>query len=163
MRYDLDAGSAGSFVLDSRLSFLTGFSINGVDAAGSRNFANGFGPQPELRANGGVTWLLGDNHSLNATARYVDSYAKIDSYATVDIQYSMVIPGLLGDNDTVLTIGANNVFDEDPPALRTADANGNIITQADSPIGFINRPGYDDRSGVSLLGRIVYLRLKQSF
>ena len=170
MRYDLDAGSAGSFVLDSRLSFLTGFSINGVDAAGSRNFANGFGPQPELRANGGVTWLLGDNHSLNATARHVDSYAndqsnnaQIDSYTTVDIQYSMVIPGLLGDNDTVLTIGANNVFDEDPPALRTADASGNIITQADSPIGFINRPGYDDRSGVSLLGRIVYLRLKQSF
>lgn len=168
MRYDLDTNDMGNFTFNSNLSLLTKFDINGADAVGSRNFANGFGPQPEIRANGGVTWASGD-HSANITVRYVDSYendqsnnAEIESYTTVDLNYGLIVSGLLGDNDTTFSVGINNVFDQEPPALRKADANGNLITQEAQPIGWVDRPGYDDRSGASLLGRMVFFNVKQA-
>ena len=170
VRYDIEAGGLGDFVLDSKISYLTEMEINGtIDAVGSRNFNNFVGPQPEIRANGSMSWFR-DNHGANATVRFVDSYlndqsnnAEVESFTTVDLQYTYTVDGLLGGNDTVFSLGVNNVFDEDPPALRKADANGNILTPNTTPIGWVDRPGYDDRSGVSLLGRVIYLRIQQSF
>ena len=169
-RYDHDAGRFGYLTLNTNLSYIDKIELNGtVDAVGSRNFSNFLGPQPEIRTNSSLSWLSG-NHNANLTLRYVDSYendqsnnAEIESYTTLDFQYGYTFAGLIGDGETGLSIGINNVFDEDPPALRTADANGNIITEAQQPIGFVNRPGYDDRSGVNLLGRTVYVRFKHSF
>lgn len=170
LRHDFQTGSLGDFRINSNISYLTKVELNGtVDALGSRNFGNFLGPQPKIRANGTLSWFNG-NHVANLTMRFVDSYendqsnnAEIESYTTFDLQYGYTFDGLFGDNDTIFSIGINNVFDEDPPALRTADANGNIISEADRPIGFINRPGYDDRSGVNLLGRTLFLRVKQNF
>mgnify|MGYP001954499577 CR=1 FL=1 len=37
----------------------------------------------------------------------------VDSWDVFDAQYSYTFNGLVGDGDTILTIGANNLFDED--------------------------------------------------
>jgi iron complex outermembrane receptor protein len=170
LRYDFEPGDNGYFVLDSKVSYLNKMEINGdLDAVGSRNFGNFVGPQPQIRANGSLSWLS-DSQTVSLSVRYVDSYdndqsnnAEIEDFTTLDFNYAYTFDGLIGDNDTVLSFGINNVLDEDPPALRTADVNGNIITQEQQPIGFVNRPGYDDRSGVNLLGRTVFLRVNHSF
>lgn len=176
MRYDYDAGDIGQFVFDAKASWVNKFSVDttgdGVrnfDGVGSRNFRNSFAPMPEWRGNVSASWF-NDIHFANITVRYIDSYlndnsnnATVASMTTVDLQYSVTLPELIGDNDTTITIGANNVFDVDPPALRRNDANGNLITREDDPIGFIDRPSYDDRVGHDIRGRILYVRVKQSF
>lgn len=148
------------------------------DGAGSRNFSNSFSTMPQWRGLVGGTWYAG-NHSVNVTARYIDSYtndqseddlgngAPVDSWTTLDAQYSIVIPELIGGGDTVLTLGVNNIFDEDPPALRRLNDDGSLVQRFNDDgtynRGWIDRPGYDDRSGVDLRGQIVYVRFKQSF
>jgi iron complex outermembrane receptor protein len=147
------------------------------DGAGSRNFSNNFSTMPELRMHGGLTWLMGDQ-AANITARYIDSYKNdqsfngtVDSMTTIDIQYSIVFPGLIGDGDTRITVGANNVFDEDPPALTRCsnDGFGNcgaVLPAQNASTGVfdgIDRPGYDDRAGHDIRGRIAYIRFVQDF
>jgi hypothetical protein len=141
------------------------------DGAGSRNFSNNFSTMPELRAHAGVTWLMGD-HSANLTFRHIDSYkndqsndAEVDSWNTIDAQYSILLPGLIGEGDTRLTVGVNNLTDEDPPALYRNDANGNRLPLqgAGGVFDGIDRPGYDDRAGHDIRGRIVYFRFVQGF
>ena len=143
------------------------------DGAGSRNFRNSFSTMPELRANLGGTYYLGD-HTFNITARYIDGYENdqsnngpVDSWTTFDAQYSYVWPGLIGDGDTSFTLGVNNLTDEDPPALTRRNADGSITTRfnADGTYnrGWVDRPGYDDRAGHDLRGRIVYFNFKQTF
>lgn len=176
MRYDLDAGDLGRFVFDGNASWVnkfqvdtTGDGVRDFDGVGSRNFRNSFAPMPEWRGNISGSWF-NDIHFANITLRYIDGYlndnsndAPISSMTTVDVQYSVTLPDIIADNDTILTIGANNVFDVDPPALRRNDANGNLITREDNPISFIDRPSYDDRVGHDIRGRVVYVRLRQSF
>ncbi len=175
MRYDYES-DYGRFIFNANASWVNKFAVDTTgdgnrdfDGVGSRNFRNSFAPIPEWRGNAGVSWF-NDIHSANITVRYIDGYlndnsnnAPIDSMTTVDVQYSVAIPALLGDNDTILTVGANNVFDVDPPALRRNDANGNLITRADNPISFIDRPAYDARVGHDIRGRVLYARIKQTF
>ena len=78
---------------------------------------------PEWRTNLAGTFYTGD-HVGRVSLRYVDEYkndnsgnAPIDSWTTVDLLYSYTFAGLIGDGDTTVTIGMNNAFDEDPPAL----------------------------------------------
>jgi iron complex outermembrane receptor protein len=161
------------------------------DGAGSRNFSNNFSTMPELRGNFGVTWLMG-NHAANITARYIDSYendqttgpgtpapgvrklgATIDSWTTIDAQYSITLPGLITEGDTVLTVGINNLTDEDPPGvvrcltndLTTGACTANRPLQNPSTGIFdgFDRPGYDDRAGHDIRGQIIYLRFVQDF
>ena len=156
----------------------SGDGITDFDGVGSRNFSNNFSTMPELRGNAGVTWLMG-NHAANITARYIDGYKNdqslngpVDSWTTIDAQYSITLPGLITEGDTVLTVGVNNLTDEDPPALYrclTQDVAGNCTalrpTQNPSSGIFdgIDRPGYDDRAGHDIRGQIIYLRFVQDF
>ena len=73
------------------------------DGAGSRNASNSFSTMPKIKGRLGATYLFGD-HSANVTMRYTDGYkndqsndGKVDSWTTVDAQYSVMLPGLLGD------------------------------------------------------------------
>lgn len=175
-RYDMDAGDIGRIVLDAKASWVNKFAVDTTgdgtrdfDGVGSRNFRNAFSSMPEWRANMSASWF-NDIHSANVTLRWIDSYdndnsnnAPISSWTTVDLQYSVTVTGLLGNNDTTITVGANNVFDSDPPALRRALADGTIITPAIDDIGFTDRPSYDDRAGHDIRGRVLYVRAKQTF
>jgi iron complex outermembrane receptor protein len=174
--YNYDAGNSGKFEFSGVATYINKFEIDAdgdgsreIDAVGSRNFLNSFAPTPEIRGNAGVTWY-NNNHSANVTVRYISSYdndqsnnAKIDSFTTLDVQYSIVLPHLIGDGEVTLAIGANNLLDQAPPGLARNDADGNLITRATNPIGFQDRPGYDGAGGADLRGRILYLRAKASF
>ena len=176
MRYDYDAGDIGRFVFDGKASWVnkfqvdtTGDGVRDFDGVGSRNSRNSFAPIPEWRGNVSASWF-NDIHYANVTLRYIDGYlndnsnnAPVSSMTTIDMQYTVTLPELLGENDTTLTVGANNIFDVDPPELARHDSNGNLITRADNPISFIDRPSYDDRVGHDIRGRVIYVRMKQSF
>ena len=177
--YTMEIGNS-TLAFDFASTFVNKFDVDTdgdgtpeFDGAGSRNFRNNFRTMPEIRANLGATWITG-SHSVNLTARYIDSYrndqsnnAEVESWETLDAQYSYTFDGLIGDGTTTLSIGANNLTDEDPPALARANADGTPVTRF-FPDGrynrtWIDRPGYDPRAGHDIRGRIVYFRFKQSF
>lgn len=176
--YTMDIGNS-TVIFDAAATQVLNFDVDSdgdgtaeFDGAGSRNFSNNFSTMPELRMHGGVTWIWGEM-SANVTGRYIDSYrndqsnnAEVDSMTTVDVQYSINFPGLIGDGDTRITVGVNNLFDEDPPALNRNDGNGNPLPPQNASTGVfdgIDRPGYDDRAGHDIRGQIVYLRFVQGF
>ena len=182
--YSMDIAN-GTLNLDFGATFTNSFDID-VDGdgsqdfqgAGSRNRRNSFNTMPEWRTNLAGTFYTGD-HVGRVSLRYIDEYkndnsgnAPIDSWTTVDLLYSYTFAGLIGDGDTTVTIGMNNAFDEDPPALTRCETVVNnecseTVTRFRSDgtynRGWIDRPGYDDRAGHDIRGRIVYLRFKQAF
>ncbi|MCH8072362.1 MAG: TonB-dependent receptor [Proteobacteria bacterium] len=177
--YSMDIGN-GSLILDLGATFLMNFDVDvdgdGIqefDGAGSRNQSNSFDTLPELRGNAAATWFTG-NHTARLGLNYIDSYKndqgnnrEVNSWTTLDAMYSYTFTGLLGDGDTTFSIGVNNLGDKDPPGLVRADANGNPIERFDEDglfvRGLFDRPGYDDRAGHDLRGRIVYVRVKHAF
>jgi hypothetical protein len=101
-----------------------------IDGVGRRNFANFGTSTPQWRMNTFMNWRH-DRHALNAFVRYIDSYTddevdigqgpdqfrKIDSWLTVDAQYAL---SFKGPGAPLLTLGAINLFDEDPPHVATS-------------------------------------------
>lgn len=178
LSYTLDLGP-GQLLLNGAATYVQDFDVTdgnvSFDGAGSRNFTNNFSTLPELRGNVRGTYLWG-NHSLTGIFRYIDSYRNdqsrngvVDSWETFDLQYNYVFTDLLGFGDTSITLGVNNVTDEDPPRLTRLDANGNELPASRPSSGGLifdglsDRPGYDDRAGHDLRGRVVYLRFSQDF
>ena len=177
--YTMDIGN-GSLILDLGATYLMNFDVDvdgdGIqefDGAGSRNQSNSFDTLPEIRGNASATWFSG-NHTARLGLNYIDSYKndqgnnrEVNSWTTLDAMYSYTFTGLLGDGDTTFSIGVNNLGDKDPPGLVRADANGNPIQRFDENglfvRGLFDRPGYDDRAGHDLRGRIVYARFKHAF
>lgn len=179
--YVFDVGNS-QLILDATATYVLGFDVDtdgdgntDFDGVGSRNFTNSFSTMPELRAHGGVTWLFG-NQSANLTLRYIDSYtndqstagapAEVDSWTTLDAQYSIVFPGLIGDGDTTISVGANNILDEEPPALVRNFSDGTQRPPQNPSTGIfdgVDRPGYDDRAGHDIRGQILYARFVQQF
>lgn len=149
--YSFDSGD-GSFVLGTDISYVASYDLKTssnsatIDGVGSRNNNNFARPVPELRGNVYLTWAS-NNHSANVFARYIDGYDddasgnKIDSHTTVDAAYSYTFGGDSGE--TQLTVGAINLFNQDPPAVATF-------------IGF-DVQTHDPR------GRLMYINLKHSF
>ncbi|MDX1405156.1 MAG: TonB-dependent receptor [Woeseiaceae bacterium] len=179
--YTMEIGN-GTIVFDLGATFLNKFDvdtdgdgINEFDGAGSRNFSNSdsFGPMPELRGNLAATWFSG-NHVARLGLNHIDSYKndqgndrEIDAWTTLDAMYSYTFSGLVGDGDTTLTLGVNNIADKDPPGLVVNNADG-TPQERFNPNGtynrnLFNRPGYDARAGHDLRGRIVYVRFKHLF
>ncbi len=88
-----------------------------IDGAGGTNDNNPAGPIPEWRTNLMVNGTLG-NHSAGATFRYSSEMEEdrtsnvVDSHLEVDVQYAYSF----GDQQQYsVTVGAINVFDEEPP------------------------------------------------
>lgn len=139
-RYRLETEPTGAFDVFYNMTYLTEYEFQEsaagpkIDGRGKRNFQTIGAPAPKWRANAGLDWFLG-NHSANLTVHYTDNYEQstpqelialfngrepsphIDDHVTVDLQYSYTFPELFGSGETTLTIGAINLFDEDPPTL----------------------------------------------
>lgn len=176
--YTMDIGN-GSLILDVGATFLQAFDVdsdgdgvNEFDGAGSRNFSNSFATMPEIRGNAGATWFTG-NHTARVGMNHIGDYfndqggTMINSWTTVDVMYAYTFSGLVGEGDTTFSIGANNLLDEDPPALYQGDANGvregRFNPNGTYNRGWIDRPGYDDRAGHDIRGTTVYVRFKHVF
>ncbi|MGI9203559.1 MAG: TonB-dependent receptor plug domain-containing protein [Woeseiaceae bacterium] len=177
--YTLDWGNS-TFIFDVGATILDAFDVDtdgdGItefDGAGSRNQSNNFSTMPEIRSNGAITWFSG-NHTARMGVNHIGSYdndqgnnAEINSWTVWDVLYSYQFTGLVGDGDTTLSVGINNLFDEDPPALYRADTdgtrNGRFLDSGLYNRGWVDRPGYDDRAGHDLRGQVVYVRFKHVF
>ncbi len=168
LRYDLNVDRAGRFDLFYNMTYLTEYKFREsptaprVDGRGKRNFQTIGAPAPKWRANAGVDWMLG-NHSANLTLRYTTDYEmtsppsaliaafnnrtpdpNISDHLTVDAQYSYEFPSLFNaTGPATLTLGAINLFDQDPPTLDDG-------------------PGYDSKIH-DPRGRIVYGRVRVAF
>ena len=118
MTFDASATIVTEFTSDE----FEGLDGNG-DLKGSRNFANAFGAVPDVKYNFGGTWREGPhtaNISIRTIGEYVDDQSgdDIDSQTTVDMRYTLSLEEFFGTG-TDLTIGAVNVFDEDPPRIES--------------------------------------------
>ncbi len=130
-------GFNGSWTIDYDLVLPDGTEINGV---GSRNAANSVGRSlPEFKLNANVGWNYRQFAAL-FTVRYIDSYEDdvpqsalraafigehptIDSFTTVDAQLTYQLPALsFQDEGAVITFGAKNLFNEDPPFVNVDGA-----------------------------------------
>jgi len=172
--YNMDLG-AGSLTLRGGATFVNNFDVDtdgdgskDFDGAGSRNFNNSFGTMPEIRGHVGGTYFVGD-HIVTLTGRYIDGYSNdqtgdspVSSWTTWEAMYSYTFAGLVGDGDTTFTVGVNNMFDNDPPPLNRGVPRIDPVTGRYNR-GWIDRPGYDDRAGHDLRGRILYFRFKHAF
>ena len=87
---------------------------------------------PELRATSTVGWRsISDRWSGSMTFRYVDDMETangetLDSALFTDVQLSFT-PAVADDAFTV-TLGINNVFDEDPPVLNTSLVGVSLVS-----------------------------------
>ena len=183
--YSLEFGNS-TIMFTARATYVDSFDVDtdgdgtiDFDGAGSRNQSNNFSTMPELRANAGATWFTG-NHTARLGLSHIGSYdndqgnnAPMDSWTVWDAMYSYSFIGLIGDGDTTLSVGINNILDEDPPGLATAQSDCKISscivnTPTNAANGlyqrqWVNRPGYDDRAGHDLRGQVVYVRFKHLF
>ena len=135
------------------------------DGIGSYNFTNPLArPLPEFKINGTVSWSK-DNHRVFAIARWIDEVeedipagtagffktvtaaagnastandmadGKIEDMLTVDVQYNYSLgeTGFLSDSN--VSLGIQNIFDEEPPVVsyitgydpRLHDARGRLF------------------------------------
>lgn len=161
--YAAPLGPWGALKLGLDATYVHKFDVYNADGTvskdvGSRNFNNNFAPMPQWRGTFLAGWSAG-NSAANLAIHYTEGYQNdqatenvaISSFTTVDIQYSYRFAGLSKWGPT-LTVGINNLFDVDPPALTDPGARTGI-----------DRPGYDPLGGASLLGRIVYARVLEKF
>lgn len=138
----------GSFTLGADATVVSSYDlvdpqIGSIDGAGKRNFGNFATSVPEMRANGFLNWST-DQQSANVYLRYIDSYSddevafgqgpeafeSIDSQVTVDANYSYRFD--FERWSPSVTIGAINLFDEDPPLVTT---NGGYDSKVHDPRG----------------------------
>ncbi len=157
LTYNLFTERAGTFLFSLDWVWMAEYDLttaNGtkIDGVGSRNAANTVGRSlPEHRVNFGAYWDL-NRHAANIQIRWIDSYTddtfgsttdiqeiadnlgieddKIDSWTTVDAQYSYELP--VGDTNIRFTIGARNLFNEDPPKVAK---NGGYDEFVHNPLG----------------------------
>jgi iron complex outermembrane recepter protein len=130
-----------------------------LEGAGNRNIDSPIARSiPQWRSNTYIGWGLG-RHEANLIVRYISDYDdgrtvgtinKIDSWTTIDAQYSYDLTDWLNfHGDTKVTIGANNLLDEDPPFVSSNVSGGNDF-------------GYDVKVH-DPRGRMLYFRIVQGF
>ncbi len=161
--YAFDDFLDGQLILDAKATFVTTFDIDAgdgspvFDGAGNRNsFIDLLGSVPDQRLNLGVSWMR-DSHLAGLYIRHIGAYDdrelndvndSIESNTVLDIQYGYTFEGLLGTGNTNITVGVNNLTDEEPPAIDRGSVNGRV--------GF-DQQVHDPR------GRTAYLKIKHSF
>ena len=140
--YQFDTDNLGTFRAQLSGSWTIEYDLvdpdgNEIDGVGSRNNANTVGRSlPEFKANFNLGWRY-NRHNAVVTVRYIDGFEddtpqsalrgafigfaeNIDSFTTVDAQYSIQLPALsFQDEGSVFTVGAKNLFNEDPPLVNT--------------------------------------------
>jgi iron complex outermembrane receptor protein len=100
----------------------------------------------------GLGARIGDNITVQGTLYYVDDYnlrtpaelnqTKVDSWNTLDLFAQYSFPGVGGWTENLaLTLGVNNVFDEDPPEYRGTSA-GNTSGYVGGTLGQVVQLGF---------------------
>ena len=159
--YIFDDVAGGQLGLNADLTYITTYDVDSGDGSptfdglNNRNTSFGqLGSVPETRLNVGVDWRS-DKHAVNLWARYIGDYddrspgnefEAIDSQTVLDVQYMLSLD--VGGGVTDLSIGVNNLTDEEPPAIDRLSAGG--------------RRAFDNQVH-DARGRIVYLRVKHAF
>lgn len=131
--YLLAGNSAGEFGLHLTATHFLNYDIPKVgggtqNVVGKFNHDNFARSLPETKVNASADWIRG-SHKAVAIVYYVSSYEttravpassnqSIDSWTTLDLQYSYNLE--LDDSNAVFTLGAKNVFDEEPPVVYDA-------------------------------------------
>lgn len=128
-----------------------------VEAAGKFNYNNFARSLPETKASLNLNWV-GDSQRASINVNYISSYetsialpaglnesSTIDSFTTIDAQYSTTF-SVTDTTDTTITLGINNITDEEPP--RVFNGFGNL--------------SYDPKQH-NPLGRVFYARAKVAF
>jgi len=123
------------------------------DVAGNRNYTNFAFPIQRLRANFPIAWTY-QGHLISLIVHFISgyqddenpdsrgNYPDIDSYTTLDLQYSYTLEDAIG-KATVFRLGVSNLLDTDPPFV-------------DTIYGF-DTLTHDPR------GRLIYARVAQEF
>lgn len=161
--YDFDEVFGGKLVVNTSITYINSYDIDSgdgsptFDGANNRNSSFGqLGSVPDTRVNVGFDWN-NDQHSFSFYVRHIGGYDdrtpntdydSIDSFTVFDTNYSFDTSGLIGEGTTNLSIGINNLTDEEPPAIDRDSANGRRAF--DSLV-------HDPR------GRTIYARFKHSF
>ena len=112
VRYDLDTGM-GQFKLGYVLNYVLKFE----DHKGTKE--GGF-EQPEMRWTASVDWI-NEDYSASMAVNHIDGFEQkasvqkpgmddVDAWTTVDASFNYT-----GIENTVLTVGATNLFNEEPP------------------------------------------------
>jgi len=151
----------GELSVDLQATYLTKFDVDEkgdgtiFNGAGNRNsFIDLLGSVPDLRANLGFTWRDEDQNA-GLYVRHIGAYddrtptkvnSSIGAQTVLDVQYGRGFE--MGGGITDVTVGINNITDEDPPAIDLGSANGRL--------------GYDNQVH-DVRGRTIYLRLKHTF
>jgi outer membrane receptor protein involved in Fe transport len=159
--YIFDNVGSGQLGLNADLTYITSYDVDEGDGSpifdglNNRNTSFGqLGSVPETRLNVGVDWRT-DKHAVNLWVRHIGGYDDrspgnefdtIDDWTVLDVQYMLSLD--VGDGVTDLSIGVNNLTDEDPPAIDRGSDNGRRAF--DSQV-------HDPR------GQTVYFRVKHSF
>lgn len=135
--YETSLNDYGDISVSAQVSYVFNYELQTtptgdiIDGVGFRNASNPLGrSQPDWRGNFAVNWSK-NGHSATVLLRHVAGYtddgdpenlADIKSSNTVDLQYSYAfgdkLPFLEG---TSITVGAINIFDQDPPLVLTTD------------------------------------------
>jgi len=144
--YGFGVGDIGEFDLAVRYTLVNEFLTEFLPGSGFIENL-GFG-LPDARATVGLNWALGDfganfsmNHIGSSTSITVGGPVTLDSYTTFDLQFTYETSW-----DGKFTIGARNLFAEDPPV----DATGSI-----------GHPNWS-RFLHDALGRMTYVRYEQN-
>ena len=141
--YTVPAGS-GRLTLDGSASYILDYDTRATPTAPVVPVVGLIGYHARLRARAGARWSQGDfDAAVHLT--HVDDYrdrlgAVIDAWNTVDVQFNLSLDRIAAPGLRV-TLGVENLFDEDPPFY-------------DGPGGYGFDPGQ-----ASLLGRVVSLQL----
>jgi iron complex outermembrane recepter protein len=136
------AGPAGTFNLTWTNTFLFNFHVtvpatNGVTVIEREGTEQGSPDQafPKFKSTGIIDWTLG-SFGASLTGRYIEGVEEADGnqmgarfYTDIQLRWS---PSWL-DNRFGFAIGANNLFDVDPPACFTCGLNNMDPTTYDVP------------------------------
>ncbi|WNC68927.1 TonB-dependent receptor [Thalassotalea nanhaiensis] len=123
LRWNLDTGM-GQFKLSYVLNYVLEYEDKRPDGNGGQRIDTEAGDfeQPEFRWTAGVDWISGNgNIGANAAINYIDEFeqdasvqapgiSSLDSFVTVDAAVNYY-----GFENTVFTLGATNLFNEEPP------------------------------------------------
>ena len=136
MSYDFGDTAYGHFSVQTQGVFVNSYDIQSVvgaeiiDGVGSDNNANIGSAIAEWRSNSRLNWVRGA-HSSVLTARYFSDVERVrgadrgvaEGQLTFDLQYSYSVDSsfLNNDADITFTVGARNLFNDEPNIVLTND------------------------------------------
>lgn len=170
--YGSPLGGFGDLLFRADATYVDSFDLAGANGVttnrvGSRNFTNNFAPMPRLRGSAHASLSRGIHEAalgVNYTGGYRNDQSNngpVGSFTTVDLRYAVHLNKVFSTANAMLfSIGANNLLDRDPPAVRRGDATGAPLS---GTLTDYERPGYDALAGADIRGRLYYAKAVYEF